>query len=183
MYDNITEHGHTINVMERMNIHQEVFLGILFRVFRVPFLVRRMHGHIFFLSIISNKMVVFILWSHCTTSMPFHAISSMLKSHYLNECPSQQLLFGRSYRKYSVFCLPINSSENTRPLIMSQSCSAVLLVAFALLFPVVERGARVLLPKYDLVAACHVHGSPLLHCVGFDWRMGRWCCCCCPLCR
>ena len=39
MYDNKTEHLRTINVLERFNIYQEVFLGILYRL--LPLKVRQ----------------------------------------------------------------------------------------------------------------------------------------------
>ena len=31
MYDNGTEHGRTINILERFNIYQEVLLGIVYK--------------------------------------------------------------------------------------------------------------------------------------------------------
>ena len=32
MYDNVTEHLRTVNIIERFNIHQEIILGTLYRV-------------------------------------------------------------------------------------------------------------------------------------------------------
>lgn len=33
MYDNITEHPSTINIIERMNIHQEILLASIYKSF------------------------------------------------------------------------------------------------------------------------------------------------------
>lgn len=35
MYDNKTESMRTINILERMNVYQEVFLSILYRIFHI----------------------------------------------------------------------------------------------------------------------------------------------------
>lgn len=32
VYDNVTEHPDTINVLERMNVYQEVVLSVLYRI-------------------------------------------------------------------------------------------------------------------------------------------------------
>lgn len=42
MYDNRTESMRTINLLQRMNIYQEVFLSVLYRA--LPMQVRRAHG-------------------------------------------------------------------------------------------------------------------------------------------
>ena len=47
IYDNLTEHTVTMNVLERMNIYQEVILGILYR--SIPF-IKVSHKEINFLN-------------------------------------------------------------------------------------------------------------------------------------
>ncbi|XP_065185191.1 protein C-mannosyl-transferase DPY19L3-like [Sycon ciliatum] len=65
MYDNMTEHGHTINVMERMNIHQEVLLGILFRTFRVPLLINTEPVY-FYLNAVWSLQAMYVVAIFCT---------------------------------------------------------------------------------------------------------------------
>ncbi|XP_065838350.1 protein C-mannosyl-transferase DPY19L3-like [Oscarella lobularis] len=46
MYDNVTEHLRTVNIIERFNIHQEIILGTLYRVLPIQHLVEPVYFYI-----------------------------------------------------------------------------------------------------------------------------------------